>query len=199
MKTVVTDGSGKGYRQKVDSKNRAWTDSVSRMQLEQSILDSAGFNVATGLINLTNANQSALFYIKNDDERAMELVELGVRFGASAGGSGSLSIALTANPSAGTIIDNADAVATNFNRDLGSTRQINGDVYKGGQGYTLTGGISAAATSTSDLPGVILFDAAPFIIRQGNDLGILFTPPSGNTSIDVVVFGTFIYVDLNGH
>jgi hypothetical protein len=193
MDLSIKDGSGAGYSAKVDSGYRLHTDAVQRTQSQQAILRGDGFNLSTGAITLTTAGQSAVFYLKNDGDTPLVIKEIGIRLGTSTGGTGSAVISVTANPTAGTIISNALALATSFNRNLGSSKAIVGDAYKGATGYTLTGGVSAGVTSTSSFQDAILFDADIFVLPKGTSVGILVTPQTGNTSQSCVVFATAFY------
>lgn len=189
----IKDSTGRNYGAKVDNQYRLHVDSVSRSQLQLAILQGLGFNISTGVLTLTTDSQSALIYLKNDSETPLIIKELSVRLGESTGGAGNALVSLSANPTAGTIISTATALSTQFNRDLSSGNILDGLFYKGTDGATLTGGSSAGATSTDEYPIVIPFDAAEFVLRKGNSIGLLFTPPAGNTSQNVVVFGTIYY------
>lgn len=193
MDISIKDGSGAGYSAKVDSAYRMHVDAIERTQSQQAILRGDGFNLSTGLITLTSATQSAVFYLKNDGDIPLVFKEIGIRLGTSTGGTGSATITLTANPTAGTIISNALTLSTAFNRNLGSSRMITGDYYKGAQGYTLTGGTSAATTSTTNFDDPIVFEADIFVLPKGTSIGVLVTPPTGNTSQTCVVFATAFY------
>lgn len=201
MDTRIQDSSGAGYGAKVDSDKRLHVDSVQRSQSQQAILKGNGFNISTGSITLTSANQSALIYIKNDSDNPLVVKEIGVRAGASTIGIGSALIQLYANGDAGTIISGATDASTNFNRNLGSAKPLVGDVFKGSEGNTLTGGISAGVTATDNFTEPIIFDADIFVLPKGTSLGVLYTPPAGNTSQNVVVFSTVFYetTEINGN
>jgi hypothetical protein len=196
----IEDGSGKGNEAKVDSRLRLHTDSTSRTQLEQAALIGQAYNFSTGVINLTTDGESALGYIKYNGDLPLEFKEIGVRLGDSSNGSGDAVIKIVSLPDAGTIIDNADPAPAVGNRDILETRPLDALVYKGDEGYTLTGGSNFAITSRSTFVEPVLFDAGPIILRKGATLGILVTPPAGNTSQSVVVFGTgFVETaDYNG-
>ena len=93
-------------------------------------------------------------------------------------------ITVVRNPTAGTIVDNATAVAINQNRNFGSNATLSADVYKGATGNTMTGGndylllyqgLSSRlfATISTDLP-------------RGSSIGIKIDPQtSSNTSLAV--------------
>lgn len=200
MEVKLTDGTGNGYDARIDNNNRLHVDGVVRNQSQQAILSGDGFNFSTGVITLTSANKSALYYIKNDGDDPLIIKVVGLSFGATTGGSGNGLIELIANPTGGDIITTATALSTQANRNLGSSKNLVGSVFKGAEGATLTGGTALAATTRSSFPVVVNFEDDIFVIPKGTSLGVNYTPPSGNTSQTVVVFSTLFYErsDFNG-
>ena len=65
METIL-DGTGKGYEAKVDSDYRLTVSSVSRDLSSESARIGENYNINTGAITLTTANESAVAYIKNN-------------------------------------------------------------------------------------------------------------------------------------
>lgn len=196
MAEEITDGTGSGYSAKVDSNNRLHVRSVSSTELSNAVLQGEAYNVSTGSINLTSANESAVGYFKYDGDDPIVIKEILVIITPSTGGSGAGLIKIKKNPTGGTIISNAVPVSTAANRDFSSAKSLDGLLYKGAEGDTITGEDEDFAISTRDaaFSGVLAFDAAPIVLRKGNSLAITFEPATGNTSQDIVVAGT-IYVD----
>lgn len=196
MATEIQDGSGSGYRAKVDSKNRLWSDSISRSQLEYAALTSEAYNVSTGSIILTTASESAVGYFTYTGEHTLIIKEMLVILGDSTGGSAAASstIKIIKNPMNGTVISNAVPVSSASNRDFSSSKQLQGVAYKGAEGDTFTDGDLFALTTRSNEAVTVSFDAAPIILKKGNSIGITFTPVTGNTSQNVVIAGT-MYIE----
>lgn len=195
MAEQILDGKGNGFRAQVDSDNRLHVNSVSRSQVEQAVLLSEGYNVSTGGMTLTSANESAVGYFKYNGDDPIVIKEILVILGASTGGSGSGVIKILKNPTDGTIITEEKPVSTASNRDFGSSKVLDADAYKGEEADTFTDGSIFAITSRdANFAGVVSFDAAPIVLRKGNSIGITFTPATGNTSQSVVVAGT-IFVE----
>lgn len=205
MELQIKDGSGKSYVAKVDSNLRLHVDSVSRTQSQQAALAGNAYNISTGLITLTSANESAVFYLGYTGEDGPLIVkEIGVSLSAPTGGSGATIVSIAAgssnSASGSTIVTNADAVTTNFNRDVGSSKILPANVYKGAEGYTLTGLTSAGTTSRTSYTEPIIFDAEIFVLRKGSAIGVLVDPPASTTSQTVVVFATVFIetADIDG-
>jgi hypothetical protein len=183
----INDGTGGGFQVKVDSNNRLHIDGVVRNEREQAALVGNCYNINTGPLTMTTANESAVFYIKYDDPFPLVIEEILIILGGTTNGVGDAEVEILKNPTAGTIISNAVPVDTAENRDFSSSKVIGADIYKGAEGYTLTDGTSFAKTTRNSFGTVILFDSAPIILRKGNALGIRYTPPAGNTSQSVTV------------
>jgi hypothetical protein len=190
MAVEIGDGSGFDYRAKVDSRNRIFTDSISREQLEYAILTGNGYNVSTGNITLTTDGNSAIGWFKYTGKFALVIKEILVILGASTNGTGNGTITILKNPTTGTIISNAVPVSAASNRDFSSFNQLPALAYKGAEGDTFTDGDTFAVTGRDGSAQIVSFDAAPIVLKKGNSIGIKYTPPSGNTSQNVIVAGT---------
>jgi hypothetical protein len=137
----IKDGSGGGYVAKVDSSNRLHTRSVAVPSSDQRGLDGFGFNLNTGHITLTDGSESAVAYFKYTGTKTFHLDAIAVGVGKLSGTvSDPVFIAVSRNPTGGTIIDNEVAGSLNINRNFGAANTLDGDWYKGVQGDTLTGG-----------------------------------------------------------
>ena len=190
MANEILDGTGAEYQARVDDRNRLWTDSVSRTQLEYAILRGRGYNISTGSMTLTTDSASAVGYFKYTGNFSIVIKEILVILGDSTGGSGVGLITLLKNPTAGTIVTNAVPVSAASNRDFSSSVVLPAVAYKGAEGDTFTDGETFAITSRNTSAQIVNFDAAPIVLRKGNSIGIKFQPASGNTSQSIIVAGT---------
>ena len=190
MATQIEDGAGNEYRAEVSSKNRLFTDAVTRPQLEYACIIGNAYNVSTGSMTLTSANPSAVGYFKYTGDGTLIIKEILVILGNSTSGSGNGTITLIKNPTTGTIISNALPVASATNRDFSSANILNATAYKGAEADTFTDGSIFAITSRDETAQIVTFDAAPIVLRRGNSIGVKYQPPSGNTSQSVIIAGT---------
>lgn len=190
MAIEIEDGTGSGNRAQVDSDKRLHVNSVSRTQLEQAVLLAEAYNVSTGSISLTTANESGLFYIKYTGSDPLVIKEILIILGDS-DGTGNGLVKIQKNPSDGTIISNAVLPSAVINRDFSSSNELDATIYKGAEGDTINSGQVFAITSRDVFDDPITFDAAPIVLKKGNSLSVSYTPPTGNTSQTVVVAGTF--------
>jgi len=185
---IIENGGGAPQAwAKVDVNNRLHVLSVSEgFNIEAALLGD-NYNINSGNINLTTANKSAVFYLKNNEDLKFVIEDVLVILGNSTGGSGDLQVDILQNPTTGTIVDNAVLAQTVVNRNFGKTStSLDADVYKGVEGDTFTNGTLFADTTRTGA-GVIEFDADVIILEKGSSLGIEVTPQSGNTSMSVKI------------
>jgi hypothetical protein len=188
---ILKSGSS-GNTAEVDSRNRVQAFSTSQTESTAKAIDGAAFNINTGTITLTSANPSALLYLKNTD--AVDLVVRRVFYNVanSTGGSGSMTANVVSSPTGGTIVSGGtDFEPANFN--FGSAKVLTSVCKKGAEGSTLTGGNQEAVSTLIPAAGArILISFDSVILTPGSSMGIVITPPAGNTSMDIQV-GVNVY------
>jgi outer membrane protein assembly factor BamB len=181
----IKDGTGDKYRARVDKKKRLHADSVTRTQEELANIEGNAFNINTGVITLTNATETPIMYLKNNDDKDLTIEAIAVGVGPSTGGSGGIpKITIIRNPTTGTTIDNTNDVDIKSNRNYGSSNQgTNIVAYKGATGETMTDGddhIIFFQNSSGRL-----FASINEVLPKGTSIGVKFDPQTGNTSQDV--------------
>lgn len=187
MAEQIIDGKGTGSRARVDSDNRLHTFSIAEdLSIEAAKLGK-NYNINTGSILLASANQSAVLYIKNNEDSDFVIEDVIVILGTSTGGSGDLTIELIRNPTTGTIISGASDVSIIGNRNFGSSKSLVADVFKGAEGNTLTNGDDFAVTTRSTSSTVVHFDSDVIILPKGTSIGVNVTPQPSNTAMSVKV------------
>jgi len=182
---MINDGTGTGNKLKIDSSNRAYTFSVTENVSNNATKLGNSFNVNTGVITLTSANESAIMYFKNNEDVSVHIDAIAVGLGPSTGGTSATipNITVVRNPTAGTIVSGATAVDFNSNRNFGSSRTLTVDAYKGAEGNTMTGGNDHILFFQSS--GGRLFATIDEELQKGDSIGIKITPQASNTSMDV--------------
>ena len=189
---IINDGTGTGNQAQVDSTNRLRTRTVNATESEEAAKLSNAFNINTGIINLTSANESSLLYFKNNENDIFHVESLAIGLDRATGvtSGDQVKITIVRNPTAGTLVSNATAVDINQNRDFGSPATLTADVYKGAEGSTLTDGNDVIIIYAS--PSSRLFTGITLMLPKGTSIGVQIDPPAGNTSMDC-------YVALIGH
>jgi hypothetical protein len=200
MTTIIKDGTGSGANAKVSLvSNRLFTDSKSSTVLERYSEDGRGFFITSFKVALTSDNESCIIYIKNTSEDKLVLHQIRYQTTASTGGTGLYQTTALINPTGGTIVTGTDGVDYNtsiaFNNDLSqqASNPFDGVIRVGLEGTTATGLLPGIPSILSE-SGVVQFDSS-FIFPKGSSGAILVTPPSGNTSCEVIVEAITYYIE----
>lgn len=168
--TFLRDGAGTGLLAKVGLDNRLYTRAVTATETQEAMRKGDAYNINTGDISLTSADASAIMYFKNKETRNYHLTALAVGVGVLPAPTDIGLVTLVRNPTAGTIIDNALAVAQNENRNFGSSNVLDATVYKGAEGYTFTDGDDIAQFYQGG--NGRLYATIDFLLPQGSSLGV---------------------------
>jgi hypothetical protein len=188
MPSEIIDGTGGGYRAKVNSQNRLFTDSVQRSDSSNASLNGDSYNINTGIVNLTSANKSAVLYVKNNETNDLFLENIFYILGNSTGGSGDVLITILRNPTTGTIISSpTDVEMAGINRNFGSAKTLTADMYVGAEGNTFTDGTKVIETVLSGAGQRIPLSAGTIVIPKSSSIGFDITPPASNSSMDVEI------------
>ena len=181
---MIEDGSGRGYKAKVNANQRLFVASETITNEQVSVDKGDAYNVNTGVITLTDSVDTPVFYLKNNDPSNLHIVAIAVGLGPSTGGSGGIpKITVVRNPTAGTIISNATDVDMKTNRNFASSKILtNVLTYKGATGSTMTGGedFGIFYQTTSGR----LYASIDVLIAQGSSFGVKIDPQPSNTSMD---------------
>lgn len=187
MVTTIQGDSGVGgqYNAGVTTDNQLKTFSVGRDVATQINLEGDSYNINTGLITLTNATDTPVLYLKNNELRDLLITAIAVGMQDSTGGSGLAQITVVRNPTEGTIVSDATNVDINSNRNYGSSNTLSDDVYKGATGSTMTNGTDHIIFLQGDSGR--LFASVDEVLPKGTSIGVKITPPAGNTSLTLYV------------
>lgn len=183
MSHSIKDGAGTGTLAKVSERQRLYTATVSTDEDQQATKIGNSYNVNSGVITLTDAVDTPILYVKNNETENLHITAIAVGLSPSTGGSGGIpKVTIVKNPTAGTIVSGTD-VDINSNRNFGSPNTLNIDAKKGATGNTMTDGtdhLIIFQTSNGRL-----FATIDEILQKGDSIGIKFDPQASNTSQDV--------------
>jgi hypothetical protein len=183
----LENGGGSGYRAKVNKNNQLYVNSVSKAEERQATRDGRSYNINTGSIELTSANESAVLFLKNNEDQNLHITSIIAILGQSTGGSATddVIVEVLRNPTAGTVVSDATAVDVNSNRNFGSSNTLTADVYKGAETKTLTDGNQHILSLIA--PGTRVSFNIDEVLTKGSSIGVTLNPPASNTSMDVMV------------
>jgi hypothetical protein len=184
MPDIIRDGKGQGYLAAVDDSNRLRVAGTSETSEKTANRLGNAYNINTGVITLTDAADTPILYLKNNEEKDLLIEAIAVGFGPSTGGSSTeeRQITIVRNPTTGTIISGATAVDINSNRNYGSANSLTVDAYKGATGNTMTNGDDHILLYNT---GTRLFATISETLPKGTTIGIKVEPPASNTSMKV--------------
>ena len=180
----IEDGSGKGYKQKVNANNQAYTFATTTDESDQATKTGRSYNINTGIIDLTDAADTPVLYVKNNETEDLHITAIAVGIGPSTGGSGGIPvITVTKNPTAGTIVSGGTAVDVNSNRNYGSASTLTVDAYKGATGNTMTDGTDHLIIYQG--AGGRAFATIDEVLPTGTSIGVKIDPQASNTSMEI--------------
>jgi hypothetical protein len=180
----IEDSTGKRYGERVDENNRLHTRSVTTSENFQATVRGDSYNINTGIINLTNAVETPLIYVKNNEDVDLHILTIVVGAWTSTNGSGTdgvPKIVIIRNPTTGTIITSTPTdVDINSNRNYGDSKTLTIDAYKGATGDTMTNGDDHIIIQTGTSGRTVI--PIDEILTKGDSIGVKYTPQGSNTS-----------------
>jgi hypothetical protein len=183
MAQEILDGKGTGTRAKVNANNELYTRSMTISEDWQATKIGNSYNINTGIIDLTDAAETPIIYIKNNEETDLHIITGVLGAWTSTGGTGTDGVpklVYVKNPTAGTIISSPTNVDINSNRNYGSSNTLSVDAYKGATGDTMTDGTDhiILQIGTSGRTAISIDE----VLSPGTSFGIKYTPQGSNTS-----------------
>lgn len=188
MSETIKDGTGSCYTVAVDKNNRLHTHSVNESLSQNASRIGDAYNINTGNISLTTDTTSEVLYLENVGDNDLHIATIGYLLGNSTGGSGDVEMMVSKNITGGTLISGALTPTINENKNVGSKKTLNVNVYKGVEGATSTGGVPFYSSLIGSAPRSYPISTGDIIISRGGNISLSITPPTGNTSMNVQVF-----------
>lgn len=183
----IEDGTGQGLFARIDENNRLHVHAVQVTEVVHAAELGLAYNINTGQISITG--DATLIYLKNNETKDLVISAIAVGNDGGATYSTRPLITVVRNPTGGDLISDATPVDMNQNRDFGSSRVLNVDVYKGKVGGTLTGGNDIAVIQSTT--GGRDFFTLDFILPEGKSIGLTYDSniSSGTSQIYVAFIG----------
>ena len=170
MAIEIKDSTGSGHGVKVNENHRIFTHSIVEFETESATDIGNSYNINTGLVAYTGTSDSAVIYLKNNQEETLVVSGIAIgMFDISATTTDKPFLTLIRNPDGGDIISDATPVAFNQNRNFGSSKTLTADVFKGKDGGTITGGDNVALFLLNS--GARSFFPIDWEIPKGNSIG----------------------------
>lgn len=191
MSEQIIDGTGSGFRVKVDKNNDLHTFSITESEAAAAANKGRGYNLNTGTIALTGTGESAVMYFENDENTDFVITAIAIGLGTrSATITDAAVITLYKSNTGGTIISDANIVEINSNTNFGSSNVLSSSslVYSASAtGKTLTGGTKHAIFY---MTGTRLFAGLDIEMPKGSNLGITIDlNTSGGANVYAALIG----------
>jgi len=191
---TIKNGSG-GDIARVDKEKRLHTRSFAVGSLLESALKAESYNVSSGLITVVDGDTDhAVLYIKNLGSEQIIIDGMYILLGGSTDGVGAAVVTYTFEPTAGTLISDANDAQT-INRTIGDNSVIDITAYS-----PLSQALDKTITDGTDLqfpvqPGTTApYFSTPLVLPQGASFGVKVRGPVGNTNM-LIQIGAIVTED----
>ena len=178
---IIQDGSGTGYRARVNSENSLHTQAITRNEDIQANYNGHAYNFNTGKIAITGT--SGTLYLKNTSIIPFQISSLVVGVGSGGTYTDNIDVYLVKNPTAGTVISGETSVDMKENRNFGSTDSAGAIIYKGADGDTFTDGIDSFLFYQNGQGR--LFAEISVVLEPGSSIGVRIEPNLSVGTINV--------------
>ncbi len=187
--TIIKDGTGTGREAAVDTTNKLETHSVQESEIQEATEKGDGYNINSSLVTLTNAAESGILYLKNNETRDFDVDSVVVILGPSTGGAttDTTRVRFYKNPTTGTLISDANTTGLiNSNANFGSSSTLTVDAFNAAaNAETITDGTVHIESLVS--PGNRVPFPLSMVLTKGDSLAISLEPNDSNTSMKVMV------------
>lgn len=190
MTISIKDGTGTGNQASVDTLGRIGVEGETNGSFINSALTGNGYFTTTRSVTLTSDTESCLLYIQNTSERDLVIVNSRHYIGAS-DASGSVLPSYNIDPTGGTILTGTNGV--DYNTGAGVNLNFGEQLSKPFTGVIRVGLEGTSVTSALPSVQVLVPQNDIFINRfsvslpRGSAVSASITPPSGNTSMTVII------------
>jgi hypothetical protein len=189
MATTIEDGSGKGYSVKVDETNRLSVRGTTESEFDKATRSGNAYNVNTLFYSITGATEQPIIYVKNNEDEVITLAAWFIGTSGSTSSNGILK--MYTNPTTGTIISAGDDVES-VNRLIGSSNQLQVDVKKGGDGFTVSGYNSTPVLYQPQGANARTFGSIQLALTKGSSVVVNYDP-NGQQPFQIYI-GFQIYI-----
>jgi len=175
---IIENGVGNGNKSRVDANNQLHVFAVTENEQNSAAEHGYLFNINTGIIALTGTADSAVLYFKNNESAIdgesnfiITTIIFGL-YGRSATVTDSATVTLVRNPTAGTIVDDANTAPMISNSNFGSSNTLDDSlIYSASaSGKTLTDGTDHAIVLLTE--GRTAAPELNIDLSKGSSLGV---------------------------
>jgi hypothetical protein len=194
MAIIIEDGKGTGFCAGVTNENRFLVSAVSDSLLDHGTTNGNSYIIDTGIISLTSASESAVIYVKNNNQSLyMRNSYIQFNFGKS-NSSGDVIVKLYTNPTGGTIISGGSSTP-GYNRNISNSIPANLTSFIGSEGKTQIGGTQILTSIFQDKTSNIV--QSGIIVSNGSSFIITVQPPTSNTGMNISINTIMVFFNAD--
>lgn len=196
MATTIQDGTGTKFKVRVDSDNRLLTKTINETEFDHATSKGEAYNINTEFLTITANTETPLLYLKSNEDRDLVISAWFIGTDADSGTATRLNLLrVYTNPTSGSIITSGSNI-TSVNRLIGSSNQLDADVKKGGEGFTVSGFTSTPILYQTQPNKSRAFGTVQLVLKKGSSLVVTYQH-YGLTQNDIYT-GFQVYLsDLN--
>lgn len=196
MATTIQDGTGTKFKVRVDSDNRLLTKTINETEFDHATSKGEAYNINTEFLTITANTETPLLYLKSNEDRDLVISAWFIGTDADSGTATRLNLLrVYSNPTSGSIITSGSNI-TSVNRLIGSSNQLEADVKKGGEGFTVSGFTSTPILYQTQGNKSRAFGTVQLVLKKGSSLVVTYQH-YGLTQNDIYT-GFQVYLsDLN--
>lgn len=176
----IQDGTGKGFEVKIDSANRMLTESVVETEQLEAAVKGDSYQVGSGPVTLTSANESAVLFFKNNEDKDLIITAANITSSKQTGSTaGVFLVKIYLEGSA----LSAGASQVPVNSNFGSNKALSATVTAGQEAATVTDGV---ANGSFYIQEAEFFNTdLAWVLPKGTSVSMSITPGASNTSVTI--------------
>jgi hypothetical protein len=178
----IHDGTGSGFEARVDSTNRLLTEAVIETEQLEAAVKGDSYQIGSGAVTLTSANESAVLYFKNNEEKDVIITAVNITSSKQTGSSAGVFLAKLYTGGTGL---SAGTSQTALNNNFGSSKTLTADITAGQEAATVTSGTASGAFYIQE--AVFFNTSTAWVVPKGSTIAVTVTPGASNTSVTVTV------------
>ena len=178
----IEDSTGSGRGAKVDSNQRLLVEAVTESEQLESAVRGEAFQVGSGKVTLTSANESAVLYFKNNEKKDLIITAINITSSKQTGSSAGVFTAVIYKSGTGL---SAGTSASASNNNFGSNKTLDIDITQGQEAATVTDGVASGAFFIQEAE-FFNTDVA-WILPKGSTVAVGVQPGASNSSMTITI------------
>jgi len=182
MSIIIQDGTGTKVKAEVSADNKLEVSSVGRTEQQSQSLAGKAFQIGSGIVNLTSASESAVLYLKNNENSDLLLTAINVTSTKQTGSSAGVFTAYVyKGPTGLSASTSKNAVNNNF----GSAITLDATIAAGQEGASVTNGTAIGAFYIQEAE---FFNTdISWVVPKGTSIAISIIPGASNTNLNITI------------